>query len=74
MHYFHSCILDIYKPGYINEIIEKEREYLQSFLNCIERLEQKDFCRTQRMQLGRTKASLENVLRKDVGKVENYRA
>lgn len=31
MHYFHSCILDIYKPGYINEIIEKEREYLQSF-------------------------------------------
>ncbi len=74
MHYFHSCILDIYKPGYINEIIEKEREYLQSFLNCIERLEQKDFCRTKRMQLGRIEASLENVLRKDVGKVENYRA
>ena len=72
MHYFHSCILDIYKPGYINEIIEKEREYLQSFLNCIERLEQKDFCRTKRMQLGWIKDLLKKVLGKDVETIGDH--
>ena len=72
--YFRNCLQDIYKPGYTNEIIEEEREYIHSLLNDIEKLEQKGFGKTKRMQLGRIKASLENVLRKDVEKVENYRA